>query len=270
MLTLLPPAHEIPLTRNARVIGEGSQAVVYAGANPHGDACNVAFKVPRIGSEKALKRELDAFKKLGGGHESVLRLLGTFKVGGGIGMILDLYETDLLNEIDAYGPFSSQRTASVTWHISSALKFIHEKNLVICDLKLENVLLRRSVEGDRIALADLGLVHKVATDALAFTGTAAYMAPEALILGRAETSRDMWALGVTVFGLLTGLAPFGKGRLHETIASIKSDDVPMSSLPAGVSLDAKNLISRLLAKDPADRPTATELLQNDPFVATSN
>lgn len=110
--------------------------------------------------------------------------------------------------------------------------------------------------------------HGVGADVPAFVGTAAYLAPEALKAGPMATARDLWALGVALFGLLSARSAFDKGVWPETRRAIKHWCVPLGSLPSGVSIDARELIVRLLAKEPDARPTARDLLECDPFVCS--
>ena len=82
----------------------------------------------------------------------------------------------------------------------------------------------------------------------------------------AETPRDLWSLGVLIFGMLSGLSAFDRGHFRETKKAIKSGSVPMESLSCGVSSEAMHLICSLLHRAPAERPTARELLLFDKFV----
>jgi serine/threonine protein kinase len=267
MLSLLPPAIESPHTTNARVLGEGANSIVYRSSFKTG---TVALKVPRVGHEKALKRESKAFRDMGDGCANIVTLVGTFEVGCGVGLILEAYEVDLLTEISKSGPFPCKRAAVVTWQLCSALTFLYEKELVVCDLKPENVLLRRSADGDHVAVADFGLVHTVGEHIKAPIGTASYIPSEGLRPGAAATSRDMWALGVVLFALLSATSAFDRGCWRETRVAIAREDPPLWSLPRGVSAEAKALIVRLLGKRPENRPAARELLEIDPFVLSGS
>jgi serine/threonine protein kinase len=209
---------------------------------------------------------MDALCRIGS-HVNIIKLLGTIDTDdGAIGLVLDRYDTDMLTEVITSGPFSNSRAASATWQVVSALAFVHAKRVVICDIKPENVLIRRSGGMEHIAIADLGLVHNGGVNIDSHVGTAAYLAPEALQKGVASTPRDMWALGALLFGVLSGRSAFDRGCSRETRKAIKYDSVPMQVLPCTVSDDARQLIASLLQKNPVDRPTAHELLEFDPFV----
>jgi serine/threonine protein kinase len=76
----------------------------------------------------------------------------------------------------------------------------------------------------------------------------------------------MWALGVVLFALLSATSAFDRGCWRETRAAIAHEDPPLRSLPRDVSAEAKALIVRLLEKRPENRPTASQLIESDPFV----
>jgi serine/threonine protein kinase len=266
MLSLLPPAYETEHTKDARVIGGGSHAKVYAGMYPRVNVGRVAFKIPRIGSEKAIKRELQALERLGNGHKHIVRLLDSFPVGDGIGLVLELFDTDMFAEVAKCGPLPCKRVSSVAWQICSALSFIHETGLVLCDLKTENVLLRRTSGGDHVALADFGLAHQIGVQIDAFIGSPTYSAPETLVPGTVSPARDVWAFGVTLFALLSARGAFDRGNVLDTHQAIRNDAVPLGSLPVGTSAEAKALVVRVLNKSPENRPAASELMESDLFV----
>jgi serine/threonine protein kinase len=233
---------------------------------PRVNVGSVAFKIPRIGSEKAIKRELQALERLGNGHKHIVRLLDSFPVGDGIGLVLELFDTDMFAEVAKCGPLPCKRVSSVAWQICSALSFIHETGLVLCDLKTENVLLRRTPGGDHVALADFGLAHQIGVQIDAFIGSPTYAAPETLVPGTVSPARDVWAFGVTLFALLSARGAFDRGNVLDTHRAIRNGVVPLWSLPVDTRAEAKALIGRLLNKRPNDRPKASELLESDPFV----
>jgi len=265
MITLLPP-HGSKLLKGSTRLGCGGHSVVYASVDPFGGFHNVAVKIPRLGSEKSIKRELDALGHIGR-HENIIKLFGTINTDdGATGIVLERYDSDLFMEVSTNGPFNNQRAALVMYQLVSAVAFVHAKWVVICDIKPENVLIRYTRGTEQVAICDFGLCHKVGAPIDQLVGTAALLPPEGLEKGVAGKPRDVWALGVLLFGVLSGLSAFDRRCWRETKKAIKYDPVPTESMPCDTSHDAKELILSLLEKNPATRPTTHELLEFDPFV----
>ena len=123
------------------------------------------------------------------------------------------------------------------------------------------------VEGrDRVVLADLGLVKAAGTPVGKGIGSILYIAPEAFRSGPVLPSRDIWALGITLFNILSGKSPFDRPTTRETRHAIRHHPVPMQALPCTAAEGAVALVGTLLEKDPALWPSAGELLEANAFV----
>ena len=126
--------------------------------------------------------------------------------------------------------------------------------MLYLDLKLENVML--SAAGDAV-LVDFGLAQRGVDVAKGGTakrvgGSKAYAAPEALASHQVSAASDWWALGVVLFELLTGGAPFSGADKKALQAAICNCRVRFPAESA-VSGEARALVRRLLAKQPEQR-----------------
>ncbi|GBG32460.1 Protein kinase, putative [Hondaea fermentalgiana] len=135
--------------------------------------------------------------------------------------------------------------------IAIALAALHAKGFIYRDLKPENLLLD---EEGHILLADFGLCQDGISSATAgsttFAGTCEYLAPEILNYKEHGFAVDYWALGMVVYELLTGLPPFYSYNQQEVVDGILNKTL---EFPRYVSPSARNLVERLLDRNPATR-----------------
>jgi len=147
----------------------------------------------------------------------------------------------------------------------SALKYLHDHRIIHRDLKLGNLFLNEKME---VKVGDFGLATKLDFDGerkRTVCGTPNYIAPEVLD-GKSGHSYevDIWSLGVIIYTLIIGKPPFETSDVKATYQRIKNnaytfpEHVPISDA-------AKDLITRILSKDPARRPTLDEILRHEFF-----
>ncbi|KAM9569951.1 ribosomal protein S6 kinase alpha-5-like isoform 2-T2 [Salvelinus alpinus] len=172
--------------------------------------------------------------------------------------------------------FKEQEVSLYSGEIVLALEHLHTLGIVYRDLKLENILMDSS---GHIVLTDFGLSKEF--DELERTysvcGTIEYMAPEIAEGGEAghDMAVDWWSLGVLMYELMTGGSPFtvdGDQNSHTDIAKrISKKDPPF---PKDMSPLAKDLIQRLLIKDPKKRlgsgPDGADNVKKHPFYQKIN
>ncbi|WP_072806327.1 Stk1 family PASTA domain-containing Ser/Thr kinase [Rhodococcoides yunnanense] len=171
-------------------------------------------------------------------------------------LVMELVEGGTLRELlRERGPMPPHAAAAVLRPVLDALGTAHRAGLVHRDIKPENILISDS--GD-VKIADFGLVRAVAasnaTSSSVILGTAAYLSPEQVTVGSANAGSDVFGVGVVLFELLTGRAPF-TGDTSLSIAYQRIDnDVPRpSSLIAGVPPEFDDLVRRATVRDPAGR-----------------
>ncbi|MEM6456133.1 MAG: serine/threonine-protein kinase, partial [Acidobacteriota bacterium] len=176
----------------------------------------------------------------------------------------------------------AQRVRAIA-QIAEALSIVHAAGLVHRDIKPANIVLARDGDGDggedadhglRPVLVDFGTVWSADLRTLTrlgqFVGTPAYMAPEQVRGGHDALgpAADIYALGATLFHLLTGRLPFAADQPIEALRQVLDDEAPRlravrPDLAADVSIDLERVVLRCLAKDPADRYGSTAALAAD-------
>ncbi|MBI4574934.1 MAG: protein kinase [Planctomycetes bacterium] len=159
---------------------------------------------------------------------------------------------------------SCERVAALALQVCEALDFIHERGVLHQDLKPANVLVALSAArpataatpGPWARIVDFGLSSGVeGPHEGAIHGTPHYLAPE-LIRGEPHDPRtDLYALGVTLYEVLTGRPPLDGDTIRAIVrAHLEVEPAPPSTLRPEIPGPLEDLVLALLAKDPARRP----------------
>ncbi|CAN0826124.1 3-phosphoinositide-dependent protein kinase 2 [Linum grandiflorum] len=197
-------------------------------------------------------------------HPGVVRLYFTFQDTFSLYMALESCEGgELFDQITRKRRLSEEEARFYAAEVVDALEYIHKMGLIHRDIKPENLLL--AADG-HIKIADFGSVKPMqdsritvlpnaASDdkACTFVGTAAYVPPEVLNSSPATFGNDLWALGCTVYQMLSGTSPFKDASEWLIFQKIIARDV---RFPDYFSNEAKDLIDRLLDTEPGRRPGA--------------
>jgi serine/threonine-protein kinase len=143
----------------------------------------------------------------------------------------------------------------VARELALALAAAHALGIVHRDVKPGNVLFDRA---GAVQLTDFGiakLLDQESTQSGALVGTPAYLAPEQLRGASVGPRTDLWALGVNLYHMLTGVRPFdGPSHAATMHAILASQPIPVRRHAPGVPEGLAALVTRLLEKDPAARP----------------
>lgn len=252
-------------------IARGGMGVVYKARHIKLDKL-VALKVlsPHLtGDVEAVKRFEREMKAVGRvDHPNIVRAMDAGQVGDTHYLVMEYVDgTDLQRLVKAKGPRPIGEACRLVREAAIALAYAHAQGLTHRDLKPSNLILTQ--EG-QLKVLDLGLARLGASsDSLTTTGaslgTPDYMAPEQWTNIRLVDHRsDLYALGCTLFFLLTARPPFGDEQ-HSTVASkmaahIYAAPPALTELLPNASLELQVIYRRLLAKQREDRiPSAMEL-----------
>lgn len=186
-------------------------------------------------------------------------LLLELAAGGELQMVLDRDEVPEEREV-----------ARLMRQILHGLIFLHDINVAHLDLKPQNLVLTGDFPDCDVKLCDFGISRYLSegADVREILGTPDYVAPEVLNYEPISLATDMWSVGVLLYVLLTGCSPFGGETKQETFCNISQCrlDFP-DDLFEDVSDNAKDLMRRLIVKDPKHRLSANECLQHHWFAA---
>jgi len=203
--------------------------------------------------EHQLRREIEIQAHLR--HPNILRLYGYFWDATRIYLILEFAaKGELYKELQKVGRFDEKRSAKYIRSLAAALNYCHTKHVIHRDIKPENLLL--DMRGE-LKIADFGWsVHAPHSKRKTLCGTLDYLPPE-MIAGKEHDNKvDVWSLGVLMYEFLVGSPPFEANGHHETYQKIAKVDIKW---PAHVSEQARDLISKLLVKDPDERMLLTDI-----------
>jgi serine/threonine protein kinase len=157
--------------------------------------------------------------------------------------------------IGGQGPVAQPRLLALAAALAEGLRDIHRAGLVHRGLRPSNVILG----ADRPRIANLGVAISE-REALAsigtFLGAPEYLSPEQAALEEVAASSDVFSLGSLLVFAATGSGPFGAGDLRALLSRILNDDPDLTGVPSEIS----PLIASCLAKHPAERPPAAEVL----------
>ncbi|GGR39982.1 hypothetical protein GCM10010282_35880 [Streptomyces roseolus] len=245
------------------VLGSGGMGRVYLGAVP-GTYAAVKRVLPSLAEDtdflSHFGHELDNLARLPAGAST--KLLASDRLAKPPWFATAFIPGVTLNDALRLhgGPLPPEALWRLVREAAAGLRTVHAAEMVHRDLKPSNVMLT----GDGLSLIDFGVARAADQSRLTKTGmiigTPAYMAPEQAVADKALTgAADVFALGSLVLYAANGRPPFGDGSGHDLLYRVVHGEPDFGRLPE-LDPDLADLVRTCLAKDPADRPTATELV----------
>ena len=153
------------------------------------------------------------------------------------------------------GPMDLSQALGIAISVGRGVQEAHDNEVVHRDIKCANILLTKKGEPK---ITDFGVAHLAGQTRLTRTGTMlgtpCYMAPEQAQGLSADRRADVWALGVVLYEMVTGLLPFGARHEHVVVYDIiNTAHEPVTARRAGVPIEFDYVLSKVLAKKPEDR-----------------
>lgn len=235
---------------------------IYTARAPEGG--ELAIKVLSAGAgananqRARFRREVAALQRLA--HPRVVRIVDSGEERGVPWLAMTRVQGESLAERIRFGPLDVDDVLEIGAQLCAALEAVHAAGLLHRDLKPNNVLL---TEGQSVVLTDFGLAKDLEVAASVelsktgvLIGTPGYWAPEqARGESRASDPRtDVYGLGATLYGLLTGRAPIQAPSMTEAIIATLEETPPRPrELRPELPPDLERIVLRCLEKDPARR-----------------
>jgi len=258
-------------------IGRGGMGVVYRARQRSADRI-VALKVIRrellqslvrdttTGALERFHHEVQAAARLEHDH-----LVSVYEVGDVAGepfFSMQYVDGESLGEILRTGPVESRRAARYLEQVARAVAAAHREGILHRDLKPQNILV--DTKTDRPLVVDFGLAKlQGSCDELTRSGdvmgSPPYMSPEqARDSSRVTAQSDVYALGATMYHLLTGRPPFQAATVLETIRQVIDEEpVPPRKLNPLIDRDAETICLKCLEKHVLRRYASGETLAED-------
>uniref|UniRef100_A0A8C1LKH0 Calcium/calmodulin-dependent protein kinase type IV n=1 Tax=Cyprinus carpio TaxID=7962 RepID=A0A8C1LKH0_CYPCA len=232
-------------------LGRGATSVVFR-CRQKGTQKHYAVKMlKKTVDKKIVRTEIGVLLRLS--HPNIIKLKEIFETPAEISLVLELVTGGELFDRSVH-------------HGGKVLHYLHENGVVHRDLKPENLLYATSAPDAPLKIADFGL-SKIVDDQVTMKtvcGTPGYCAPEILRGCAYGPEVDMWSVGVITYILLCGFEPFfddrGDQYMFKRILNCEYEFV--SPWWDNVSLNAKDLVKKLVVQDPKKRLSTQQALQH--------
>jgi serine/threonine protein kinase len=250
-----------------KLIGEGGMGRVYLAHHQTLPNKRYAFKV-LLGDHAAstamrarFTREAERASQLD--HPNVVKVVDFGQTKHGLlYIVMDYVEGPSLVTLIDEGPMSAARVVTLARAMCEGLDYAHGTGIVHRDLKPENVLVTPGPDGPVPRLVDFGLALSIdqsdarLTESGMTMGTPAFAAPEQLAGKPIDHRADLYALGMTMFEMLTGgVQPF-EGQVMEVVSARTTRDAPRLSQRApriSVPRGLEDVVARLTRRKPDER-----------------
>jgi aurora kinase, other len=260
----MPKAFHLGMFEIGKALGKGKFGRVYL-ARERSQNFICALKVLHKSElqqgkvEKQVRREIEIQSNLR--HPNILRLYGHFHDSQRVFLILEFAgKGELYKHLRKEGKFPEWKAAQYIAQMAAALKYLHKKHVMHRDIKPENILV--GIHGE-LKIADFGWsVHAPNNRRQTMCGTLDYLPPEMLKPGSTDNfydeKVDLWSLGVLMYEFLVGEAPFEDTPIMTQRRIARGE----MTVPPFISVEAKDLIKRLLVLDPSKRIQLEDVLKH--------
>ncbi len=203
-------------------IGEGGMAEIYTARQAALRRMVVIKKLKDPNREIVARFKKEALLSAGFSQENVLSIYDFIYHGRSYYLVMEYVDgDDLRTLLDRHSPFPIDIAILIVLEIARGLEYTHNQNIIHRDIKPGNILI--SKEG-KVKLIDFGVAKDDDDSKLTMTGlivgTPAYMSPEQAHGDRLTPQSDLYALGILLYEMLTGLKPFYGSNNTEILAKI--------------------------------------------------
>ncbi|KAI3713063.1 hypothetical protein L1987_71634 [Smallanthus sonchifolius] len=254
-----------------KLIGRGTFGSVYVGSDRETGALCAMKEVEILPDDpksaesiKQLEQEIDVLSQLK--HPNIVQYYGSEIVEDRFYIYLEYVHPGSINKYarDHCGGMTESIVRNFTRHIVSGLAYLHSTNTIHRDIKGANLLVDAN---GVVKLADFGMAkHLDGQVNLSLKGSPYWMAPE-LLQGEPQKDGspdlalaiDIWSLGCTVIEMMNGKPPWSEYEGPAAMFKVMQETPP---IPETMSPDGKDFLRSCFIRNPAERPTASMLLEH--------
>lgn len=246
-----------------RVLGKGAMGLVYEGRDPNLDrrVAIKTIKVENLSKDEAAEYEVrfrtEARSAARLQHPNIVSVYDANRDHDIAYLVMEFVDgEDLKHHLDQGKRYSLEQTVAIMHDLLSALGYAHKQHIVHRDIKPANLLIESS---GRIKLTDFGVARiqdsgEATRTRGTMVGTLKYMSPEQVQGLPVDARSDLFAAGIILYQLLTGVRPFNGSGDYAIIQQIltRHPDPPTTFNP-GLPIEMDAVVARALAKSREDR-----------------
>jgi serine/threonine-protein kinase len=251
-------------------LGKGAMGTVYKALDPLLER-TIAIKTINIASDEDLADYEARFyqeAKVAGrlNHPNIVTVYDVATSGNIPYLAMELLDGHELGRLlSSRAPLAVAHALDIAAQVADGLAYAHEHGVVHRDIKPANILV---TQDGLVKIADFGIARMRSAerggDNAPVLGSPRYMSPEQVLRKRAEQRSDIFSLGVVVYEMLTGAAPFAGADLNAIVFQIVNLVPPApSTLRSGIPQMLDFIVAKMLAKAPDDRYATARELAND-------
>ncbi|MCI7539386.1 MAG: Stk1 family PASTA domain-containing Ser/Thr kinase [Veillonellaceae bacterium] len=206
-------------------------------------------------------REAQAAARLS--HPNIVNIYDVGASGDDHYIVMEYVPGRTLKElIQQRGHLAPEEALTITGEIAEALAHAHANGLVHCDIKPHNILM---MNGQTAKVADFGIARAVTESTMTYSGNVIgsvhYFSPEQAKGTMITPKSDVYSLGVVLYEMLTGELPFtGENPVSIAMKHLQDEPTPVRRIDPDIPPVVEALVSRMMAKDPAMRPSSEEVV----------
>ena len=261
---------------NPEIIGKGNFSTVRMACLTNGGPNALRFSLKSVlrshldpHLQSLLGQELQILKNFN--HPCIVKFYEAFQDAKFVHFLLEYLEGgDLLNYLcnKSNGILQEHEAKRLMYKLFTTVAYLHRNGIVHRDLKPENLLFPKNGNFRELKLIDFGLSRKTEiknfNNMRTIVGSPYYIAPEILKKAGYDSSCDVWSLGVILYLCLQGNPPFFNENIQDLFHMIENQPFEFSK-EVEISDKAKDLIEKMLKKDPKQRISLKEALKHEFF-----